>query len=110
MGSVNQSQREWVWRSFLRGARLGLAINLAQLTEETTPQALQQVAHKYSTLMVHRRRKLLVQRDAHRGDAHIKEENAGQWVEGSARPPIATARPTPVKSRLCAAPYAGKRG
>jgi hypothetical protein len=48
---LTESQREWVWRSLLRGVRLAQATKLAQLSPEETPQALQQVAHRYSALM-----------------------------------------------------------
>jgi hypothetical protein len=71
---LTDSQREWVWRSLLRGVRLAQATKLAQLPPEETPQALQQVANRYSALMDHRRRERHEQRDAH---AHIKEEEAG---------------------------------
>jgi hypothetical protein len=67
-----------VWRSLLRGVRLAQATNLAQLTPEETPQALQQVANRYSALMDQRRREWLAQRDTQRGDTHLKEEEAGQ--------------------------------
>src|SRR6476469_1581472 len=60
---LTESQREWVWRSLLRGVRLGQATKLAQLAPEATPQALQQIANRYSALMDHRRRELLAQRD-----------------------------------------------
>ena len=53
---LTDSQREWVWRSLLRGVRLGQATKLAQIAPEETPQALQQVANRYSTLMDHRQR------------------------------------------------------
>src|SRR5262245_63914259 len=53
---LTESQREWVWRSLLRGVRLSQASKLAQLAPEATPQALQQVAYLYSALMDHRRR------------------------------------------------------
>jgi hypothetical protein len=68
-----ESQREWVWRSLLRGVRLSQATKLAQLAPEETPQALQQVANRYSALMDQRRRERQ-QRDTH---VPIKEE-AGQ--------------------------------
>jgi hypothetical protein len=48
---LTESQREWVWRSLLRGVRLTQATTLAQLPPEETPQALQQVANRYSALM-----------------------------------------------------------
>src|SRR5690349_11652002 len=67
---LTESQREWVWRSLLRGVRLSQAAKLAQLAPEATPQALQQVANRYSALMDHRRRERLAQRDT---DVHIKE-------------------------------------
>jgi hypothetical protein len=51
-----ESQREWVWRSLLRGVRLSQATKLAQLEPEETPHALEQVANHYSALMDHRRR------------------------------------------------------
>jgi hypothetical protein len=107
---LTESQREWVWRSLLRGVRLGQATKLAQLTPETTPQTLQQVAHKYSALMDHRRREWLAQRDTHGGDTNVEEESARPSVEDIARPPIATLRHTAVERRMCAMPYAGKRG
>jgi hypothetical protein len=48
-------QREWVWRSLLRGVRLSQATKLAQLAPEETPLALQQIANRYSALMDQRR-------------------------------------------------------
>jgi hypothetical protein len=75
---LTESQREWVWRSLLRGVGLSQATQLAQLTPEATPHALQQVANCYSTLMDQRRRERLVQRDMHGRDTHIKEEEAQQ--------------------------------
>src|SRR6476646_6602182 len=48
---LTESQREWVWRSLLRGVRLSQATKLAQLAPAETPQALQHVAHRYSALM-----------------------------------------------------------
>jgi hypothetical protein len=74
---LTESQREWVWRSLLRGVRLSQATKLAQRASEETPQALQQVANRYSALMDLRRRERLAQR-ATRTYAHIKEEQAGQ--------------------------------
>lgn len=62
---LRDSQREWVWRSLLRGVRLAQATKLAQLPAEETPQALQQVANRYSALMEQRRRERLAQRDTH---------------------------------------------
>src|SRR5690242_10525586 len=61
---LTESQREWVWRSLLRGVRLAQATKLAQLAPEETPHALQQVANRYSALMDHRRGERLAQRDA----------------------------------------------
>jgi hypothetical protein len=60
---LTQSQREWVWRSLLRGVRLSQATKLAQLGPEETPLALQQVVNCYSALMDHRRGEWLAQRD-----------------------------------------------
>ena len=74
---LTESQREWVWRSLLRGVRLGQATKLAQLAPAETPQALQQVARRYSALMDQRRRERLAQRDTHLRDAERKEEVAG---------------------------------
>ena len=62
---LTDSQREWVWRSLLRGVRLSQATKLAQLTPEETPQALQRVANRYSALMEQRRRERLVQPVTH---------------------------------------------
>jgi hypothetical protein len=53
---LTDSQREWVWRSLLRGVRLAQATKLAQLAPEETPHTLQQVANRYSALMNQRRR------------------------------------------------------
>jgi hypothetical protein len=78
---LTDSQREWVWRSLLRGVRLSQATTLAQLPPEETPHALQQVANRYSTLMDQHRRERLAHRDAHGRDTDItdkKEEEAGQ--------------------------------
>jgi hypothetical protein len=72
------SQREWVWRSLLSGVRLAQATKLAQLTPEVAPQALQQVAHRYSALMDHRRRERLAQRETDSGTRALKEEQAEQ--------------------------------
>jgi hypothetical protein len=58
------SQREWVWRSLLRGVRLAQATKLAQLLLAETPQALQQVAKCYSTLVDQRRRERQERRTA----------------------------------------------
>jgi len=55
LDELTESQREWVCRSLLRGVRLSQATKLAQLSSEETPQALQQVANRYSALMDHRR-------------------------------------------------------
>jgi hypothetical protein len=75
---LTEGQREWVWRSLLRGVRLGQATKLAQLSPDATPQALQQVANRYSALMDQRRRERQAQRATNRGDISIKEEEAGQ--------------------------------
>ena len=75
---LTESQREWVWRSLLRGVRLSQATKLAQLAPEETAQALQQVVNRYSALMDQRRRERLAQRDTNRGDLSLKEEEAGQ--------------------------------
>jgi hypothetical protein len=77
---LTDGQREWVWRSLLRGVRLSQATKLAQLAAEETPQALQQIANRYSTLMDQRRRERQAQRDTNRGDISIsiKEEEARQ--------------------------------
>ena len=53
---LTESQREWVWRSLLRGVRLSQATKLALLAPEETPQALQHVVTRYSALMDQRRR------------------------------------------------------
>ena len=68
---LTESQREWVWRSLLRGVRLSQATKLAQLAPEETPQALQQVAHRYSALMDQRRREREQHRSAHMYTLHI---------------------------------------
>src|SRR5262249_6677136 len=60
---LTKSQREWVWRSLLRGVRLSQATKLAQLAPEEIPQALQRVANRYSALMDQRRGERLAQRD-----------------------------------------------
>jgi hypothetical protein len=60
---LTESQREWVWRSLLRGVRLRQATKLAQLSPEETPHALQQVANRYSALMDQRRRERQAQRE-----------------------------------------------
>src|SRR5262245_60960043 len=60
---LTESQREWVWRSLLRGVRLRQATTLAQMAPEEAAQALQQVANRYSALMDQRRRERLAQRD-----------------------------------------------
>src|SRR6187401_1345005 len=73
---LTESQREWVWRSLLRGVRLSQATKLAQLAPEETPQALQQVANRYSTLMDRRQRERQAQRDMQGRDTSIKEEEA----------------------------------
>ena len=77
---LTESQREWVWRSLLRGVRLGQATKLAQLPPEETPQALQRVANRYSTLMDRRRCERLAQRDTRGQDTPSKEEEAGQRI------------------------------
>jgi hypothetical protein len=74
---LTESQREWVWRSLLRGVRLAQATKLAQLPPEATPQALQQVANRYSTLMDQRRRERQTQR-ATPPHPHVQAEKAGQ--------------------------------
>ena len=71
---LTEGQREWVWRSLLRGVRLAQATKLAQLAPEATPQALQQVAHRYSALMDQRRRELEQPRSAPIHTAPIKEQ------------------------------------
>src|SRR6476620_6368443 len=71
---LTESQREWVWRSLLRGVRLSQATKLAQLPPEETPLALQEVANRYSALMDRRRHERQKQRDTH---TYIKEEEAG---------------------------------
>jgi len=72
---LTESQREWVWRSLLRGVRLSQATKLAQLEPKETPQALQQVSNRYSALMDRRRRERQKQQDTHTG---IKEEETRQ--------------------------------
>jgi hypothetical protein len=74
---LTESQREWVWRSLLRGVRLSQATKLAQLMPAETPQALQHVANHYSALMDHRRRERLAQQALHT-HAHKKLNEAGQ--------------------------------
>jgi len=71
---LTDGQREWVWRSLLRGVRLGQATKLAQLAPEETPQALQQVAHCYSVLMDQRRREREQRRSAPIHPPHRKEQ------------------------------------
>jgi hypothetical protein len=70
---LTESRREWVWRSLLRGVRLSQATKLAQLTPAETPQALQQVANRYSALMDHRRRERLAQRDTQVQQTEIRQ-------------------------------------
>jgi hypothetical protein len=77
LAELTESQREWVWRSLLRGVRLNQATKLAQLAPEETPQALQQVANRYSAPMDQRWRERLAQRDTYRGDTYKKEREAG---------------------------------
>jgi hypothetical protein len=73
---LTESQREWVWRSLLRGVRSAQATKLAQLSPEETPQALQQVAQRYSVLMDQRRREREREqrRSAPRHILHRKEQ------------------------------------
>ncbi len=80
---LTEGQREWVWRSLLRGVRLAQATKLAQLAPDETPQALQQVAKRYSVLMNQRRRERQAQRATQIRATqiratHIMEEEAGQ--------------------------------
>jgi hypothetical protein len=74
---LTESQREWVWRSLLRGVRLSQATKLAQLALEETPQALQQIAKRYSALMDRRRGERQAQRDTQIQDTQRKAEDAG---------------------------------
>jgi hypothetical protein len=71
---LTNSQREWVWRSLLRGVRLSQAAKLAQLPPEETPHALQQVANRYSALMDQRRREREQRRSAPVHSLHRKEQ------------------------------------
>ena len=71
---LTQSQREWVWRSLLRGVRLSQATKLAQLRPEETPQALQQVANRYGALMDQRRQEREQRRSAPIDTPPIKEQ------------------------------------
>ena len=71
---LSESQREWVWRSLLRGVRLSQATKLAQLRPEETPQALQQVANRYSALMDQRRREREQRRSTPMRTLLIKEQ------------------------------------
>jgi hypothetical protein len=74
---LTNGQREWVWRSLLRGVRLSQATKLAQLAPEETPQALQQIANRYSALMDHRRRERHSQKiTASPGQAHQTLQSA----------------------------------
>jgi hypothetical protein len=75
---LTESQREWVWRSLLRGVRLAQATTPAQLALEEMLQALQQVANRYSTLMDQRRRDRQAQREQQRRGMSRKVEQAGQ--------------------------------
>jgi hypothetical protein len=75
---LTDGQREWVWRSLLRGVRLSQATKLAQLAPQETPLALQQVANRYSALMDHRRRERQAQRATQIRATPLKEEEAGQ--------------------------------
>jgi hypothetical protein len=71
---LTESQREWVWRSLLRGVRLSQATKLAQLRPEETPQALQQVANRYGALMDQRRQEREQRRSAPIDTPPIKEQ------------------------------------
>jgi hypothetical protein len=75
---LTESQREWVWRSLLRGVRLAQATKLAQLPPEATPQALQRIANRYSALMDQRRRERQARLEPPRRDISTKGEQAGQ--------------------------------
>jgi hypothetical protein len=75
---LTESQREWVWRSVLRGVRLSQATKLAQLAPEETSQALQQVAHRYSALMEERWRE---RRPASVDDIKRAHEEQGPYDE-----------------------------
>jgi hypothetical protein len=74
LADLTDNQREWVWRSLLRGVRLSRATTLAQLAPEDTPLAPQQVAHSYSTLMEQRRRVRLERRSDPASRPTYKEE------------------------------------
>jgi hypothetical protein len=72
---LTESQREWVWRSLLRGVRLAQAMKPAQLAPEEAPQVLQQVANRYSALMDQRRRERQERRsEPVSGPTSIREE------------------------------------
>jgi hypothetical protein len=73
---LKESQREWVWRSLLRGVRLAQATKLAQLSAEEVTHALQQVANRYSALMDQRRAERLAHRDTDLRDAQKRKEVA----------------------------------
>jgi hypothetical protein len=76
---LTESQREWVWRSLLRGVRLSRATKMAQLPPEETPQALQQVARQYTALMNQRRSERQMQRSDVLTSLQEQEESS-RWV------------------------------
>ena len=71
LADITDSQREWVWRSLLRGVRLAQATKVAQLSSVETSQALQHVANCYSVLIDQRRRERQERRTA---SPSIKEQ------------------------------------
>jgi hypothetical protein len=71
LADLTDSQREWVWRSLLRGVRLAQATKVAQLSSVETSQALQHVANCYSVLIDQRRRERQERRTA---SPSIKEQ------------------------------------
>jgi hypothetical protein len=74
LDELADSQREWVWRSLLRGVRLSQATKLAQLRPEETMQALQQVANRYGALMDQCRQEREQRRSAPIDTPPIKEQ------------------------------------
>jgi DNA-directed RNA polymerase specialized sigma24 family protein len=52
---LSEKQREWIWRSLLKGIRLKEATRLAQITPQEVTQALDRVASQYTAYLAQQR-------------------------------------------------------
>jgi hypothetical protein len=82
---VPDARREWVWRSLLKGVRIAEALDLAEMSEDEFPRALDQVRRRYEHRLEDYKRHIWVRKPATRPAPSSRESAFVQTVTSMTR-------------------------